>query len=120
ALDQLDHPARIEVDAKADPPSMLCQMFDRQPEPPGTARPEHQPVASLGKLVVGKRLAEHLVVDLPIVDLHTTFGNTRGTAGLKDIDRFALEPLGNPTLDWSAPQPFVFELGEFLQVVETM
>ena len=57
-LDQLDDPARIEVDAEADAAAMLRQVLDRQPQPARAGRAEHQPVRALRKLVVGQRVAE--------------------------------------------------------------
>ena len=46
-LDQLDDPARIEIDREADAAAVLRQMLDRQPQPARTARPQHQPVGAL-------------------------------------------------------------------------
>src|SRR5438477_417247 len=46
-LDQLDHPAGIEVDAEADAAAQLREVLDRQPQAPGTRRSEHEPVGAL-------------------------------------------------------------------------
>src|SRR6185369_6561948 len=62
-LNQLDHPARIEINREADAGTVLRQMLDREPETPRPARTEHQPVRSFWKLVLRQRLAEQLVVD---------------------------------------------------------
>ena len=43
-FDELDDPARIEIDAEADAAAMLGQMLDGQPQPPRAGRAEHQPV----------------------------------------------------------------------------
>ena len=48
-LDQLDDPARIEVDAEADAAAILREVLDRQPQPPRARRPEHQPVRALAE-----------------------------------------------------------------------
>src|SRR5262249_43961720 len=40
-LEQLDHPARIEIDAEADAAAVLAQMLDRQPQPAWATRPKH-------------------------------------------------------------------------------
>ena len=50
-LDELDDPARIEIDAEADAAAMLGQVLDRQPQPPRAGRAEHQPVRALGKVL---------------------------------------------------------------------
>ena len=36
-LDELDHPARVEVDAEADAAAILAEVLDRQPQPPRAA-----------------------------------------------------------------------------------
>ena len=46
-LDQLDDPARIEIDAEADAAAVLGEVLDRQPQPPRPGRAEHQPVRAL-------------------------------------------------------------------------
>ena len=43
-LDELDHPARVEIDAEADAAAMMGQVLDRQTQPPRAGRAEHQPV----------------------------------------------------------------------------
>ena len=70
-LDELDDPARIEIDAEADAAAVLAQVLDRQPQPARAGRAEHQPVRSLGEVLVGQRVAEHLVVD-PVKSSTTT------------------------------------------------
>ena len=46
-LDQLDDPARIEIDAEADAAAVLGEVLDRQPQPARARRAEHQPVGAL-------------------------------------------------------------------------
>ena len=55
-LDQLDDPARIEIDAEANAAAMLGQMLDRQPQPPRARGAQHQPVRALGKYSSGSVL----------------------------------------------------------------
>ena len=43
-LDQLDDPARIEVDHEADAAAVLGQVLDREAQPARPARADHQPV----------------------------------------------------------------------------
>jgi len=67
-LDELDDPARVEIDAKADAAAMLAKMLDRQAEPAGAGGPEHQPVRPLREVFVGQGVAEQLVVDPVVLD----------------------------------------------------
>ena len=117
-LDQLDDPARIEIDAEADPAAVLAQMLDGEPQAPGTRRPEHQPVRAARKLVVRQRTAEQLVVDAEVFARDARFRNARRAAGLEDVDRLAGQPLRNPALHRTTAQPFILELAEPLQVTE--
>ncbi len=68
-LDELDHPARIEIDAEADAAPVLRQVLHGEPQTPGAARPEHQPVGAAREVLVGQGVAEHLVVDAEVVDV---------------------------------------------------
>ena len=66
-LDELDDPARIEIDAEADAAAVLREVLDRQAQPARARRPEHQPVRALREELVGQRLAEQLVVDAEVL-----------------------------------------------------
>ena len=90
-LDQLDHPARIEVDAEADAAAILREVLDRQAKAPRTGRTEHQPVRALRKVFVRQRRAEQLVVDPEVVAGDARLRNAGRAAGLED-DRPACPP----------------------------
>src|SRR4030095_792643 len=75
-LDKFDHPAGVKIDAKADSSSILGQVFHRQAQAPGTGGPDHQPVRSFGKVLVGERCAEDLIIDAKVVECDTRLGNT--------------------------------------------
>ena len=49
ALDELDHPARVEVDHEADPAAVLAQVLDREPQPARAARADISQSAPFGK-----------------------------------------------------------------------
>ena len=66
--DQLDHPARVEIDAEADAAAMLREVLHREAQAARTARPEHQPVGPLREALVGQRVGEQLVVGPEVVD----------------------------------------------------
>jgi hypothetical protein len=51
-LDELDDPARIEIDAEANATAELAKMFDGQAQAARSGRSEHQPVAALGEVLV--------------------------------------------------------------------
>ncbi len=96
-LDQLDHPARIEIDHEADAAAMLREMFDGQPQAARSARADHQPVGALRKLVVRQRLAVVLVVDAEVVDVDARLRHAGAAAGLERVDRLVLVGAAAPS-----------------------
>ncbi len=52
-FDELDHPPRIEVDAKADAATVLRQVLHSQTQPPRATGAEHQPIAAGWEVGVG-------------------------------------------------------------------
>src|SRR5260221_14167238 len=95
-LDELDHPARVEVDAEANAAAILAQMLDGQSQPPRSGWPEHQPVSALGEILLRKTFAEHLVIDAKVVHDDTTLGNPGRAAGFEYEDRLLLPLLPLP------------------------
>lgn len=53
-----------------------------------------------------------------IFDYHPTFGDSRCTARFEDKGWFSVQSFGPPTFDRPATEPFIFEWGELLQVLE--
>ncbi len=119
-LDEFDHPSRVKIDTKADSTSVLAQVLDGQSKPPGARRSEHQPIGSFGEVLVGKSVAEKLIIDSEIVDHHAALGNPSRAASFENISGFSGKAFGNPSLDWSTAKPFIFEHREFLQVIKTL
>src|SRR5262249_53596170 len=117
-LDQLDHPSRIEVHAEADAAAHLRQVLDRQAETTRAGRPEHQPVRSPRKELVGQRLAEDLVVGAKVIQVDACFRDARGSTRLEHVDRLSREPLRNPALHGPAAQRLVLELPEAREIRE--
>ena len=111
-LDQLDHPARVEVDAEADAAAILAQVLDRQAEPARPRRPEHQPVAAAREMPVGQGVAEHLVVDAEVVADDPALGDARGAAGLEHVPRSIRQRFRDPAPHRAAAQPVVLEVAE--------
>ncbi len=93
-------------------------MLDGQPQPPGTRGPQHHPVASLGEVLVGERVAEEFVVDPVVLDDDATLGNAGGAAGLEDVGRLVGEALGDPTADGAAAEPLILEQRELREIGE--
>jgi hypothetical protein len=115
-LNELHHPAGVEVDAETNPAAMLREMFDCEPQPARSARAEHQPIGSPGKLVVGKCLAEQLVVGSKILDVDARLRHAGGSAGLENVDRFVGECFRHKPAHRSAAKPLILEQAEFLQI----
>src|SRR6266851_1859999 len=73
-------------------------MLDRKPEPPWTRWAQHQPVGISRKVFIGKRLAEHLVIDPEILHGHATLRYSGRAAGfvikmpLDDIPHMCIQP----------------------------
>ena len=77
-LDELDHPARVEVEHEADAAAMLGEVLDGEAQAARAA--SGRPAASrrpCGKYVVGQRVAEHLVVDAEVVDVDARLRHAR-------------------------------------------
>src|SRR5215469_12282645 len=89
-----------------------------QKQTPRAGRAEHEPVRSLGEILLRQRVAEHLVVDAEIVLDDAALGDAGGTAGLENISRLILQGFRHPTAHRAAAQAFVLEEAEQLQVVE--
>jgi hypothetical protein len=51
-LINLNHPARIEIDAEADAAAMLAQVLDGEAQTPRTGRPSISQFAPFGKVLV--------------------------------------------------------------------
>src|SRR5690606_28800388 len=119
-LDQLHHPPGVEIHAETDAATVLAEMLNRQPQTPRARRAEHHPVAALWEMFIRQRLAEHLVVDLPVVDLETRLRNARCAARFEHIGWLADQTLRLPTRDRAAAQPLVLKFRKLLQVVEAL
>ena len=115
-LDQLDHPARVEVDHEADAAAVLREVLDGQAQPARAGGPERQPVGALREGVVGQRVAEHLVVDAEVVDVDARLGHAGAAAGLEDVDGPARVALRHPAAHRAAAQPLVLEGAELVEV----
>ena len=116
-LNELDDPARVEIDAEADTATVLGEMLDREPQPPRPRRPEHQPVGAAREVFIGERVAELLVIGAEVAHVDARLRHAGGATGLEDIGGLAGKALGDPARHRATPEPFVLERGELLQVV---
>src|SRR5947209_2138809 len=83
---QLDDPARVEIDTEANAAAELGEVLDGQPQSPRTGRPEHQPMAATWEMLVRQRLRHYLVIDPVVLDDDSRFRHTGRASGLKDIN----------------------------------
>jgi hypothetical protein len=108
-LDELYNPARVQVDKEAYTSPVLCEVFDREAQAAWACRTYGEPVCPFWKSIVGKRMAERLVIDSEILYVDPRFWHARAPARLKDIDRFIRISSGHPSADRPAAQPFVLK-----------
>src|SRR5580698_5498000 len=116
-LQQLDHPPRIEIHTKANPPAMLCQVLNCQPQSPWTARPQHQPIRALWKGIIWQRLRKLLIVDPEILVRNPRLRNARRPARLKYVNRLVAQTLRHPPPHRTSPQPVIFEESKTIQIL---
>ncbi len=116
ALQELDHPARVQVHAETDSAAVLAEVLDGQSQAARAAGADRDPVGAFGKRVVWQRLAEVLVVDPEVVDVDARLGHTRAAAGFEDVHGLARVAFRHPLTHGASAQPFVFESAELVQV----
>ena len=73
-FDQLDHPPRIEIDAKTNPSAKLAEVLDRQSQPTWPGRTEHQPIGIFWEIFVGQGRAEHFIIVAKVIDHNRLLG----------------------------------------------
>ena len=76
--------------------AVLAEVLDREPQAPRTGRTQHQPIGAAGKMFLGQRIAEQLVVPLEVLDVQPSLRQPGGASGLEGIHRLALQPLRKP------------------------
>src|SRR6266849_1211546 len=91
-------------------------MLDRKPEPAWTRWAQHQPVGISRKIFVGKRLAEHLVIDAEILHGHATLRYSGRAAGLEDVRGQVCEAFGHPAANRTSAEPLILEGREFSEI----
>src|SRR2546429_9976678 len=119
-LDELHHPARIEIETEADAAAELAEMLDGESQSARAGGAEHHPVGALREELVRQTLTEYLVVDPQVFADDAALGNTSGAAGLEDVDRFLVQRLGDEAPHRSSAQPAVLEQAGLLQVFNTI
>src|SRR4051812_31904080 len=86
ALEALNDPARVEIDAERDAAAELGEVLDGEAQPARAGRAEHEPVGALGEGFVAERGGKVFVVGAEVVDLQARLGNAGRAAGLEDIN----------------------------------
>src|SRR5262249_29474328 len=117
-LDQLDHPARIKVDAKANAAAILAKVFDSKTQPARPRWSKHQPVSTPRKIFIRQRVAEHFIVDAKVFDLEPALGDAGRPSGFEGENWLALESLRQPASDGAAAQPLIFERRKLSKVAK--
>src|SRR6185503_21316053 len=82
-LDQLDDPARIEIDHKTDPAAMLRQVLDCQTQSTRAGWSKREPVSAAREELFRESVAERFVVDAKVVNINTRLRHARAAAGFK-------------------------------------
>src|SRR3954468_19060007 len=80
-LDQLNDPTRIEINHEADAAAVLRQVFHGQAERAGAGWTKRQPIRIAWKELLGKRIAESLVIDAKVIDADARLGHTGAATG---------------------------------------
>jgi hypothetical protein len=115
-LDQLDHPAGVEVDLEADPAAELAEVLHGQAQTARAGGPELQPVRALRKELVGKGRAELLVVDAEVVDADAGLGHPGRAPGLEDRHRTIGVAERHPLPHRAPAEPLVLEVPEPVEI----
>ena len=95
-------------------------MFDGKSQTTRAGRTKHQPVGSTRKVLVRQRFAEVFVIDPVILDDDPRFGNSRRSAGFKNVSRFTCQPLRHPLIKRASSEVFVFEQRKSLHVLKAL
>ena len=69
-------------------------------------------------MFLGKRVAEHLVIDPVIIDHQPALGNSSRPPRLENEGRLLLVALRQPAAHGASAKPVIFKEREFLQIVE--
>ena len=108
----LNHPTRIEVEAKANASAILSEMLHRKTEAARPGRAEHEPVRAFGEVLIRQRVAEELIVESKILDRDAAFGNPGRAAGFENVNGTILVRLRYPSPHGSSTQPLILEQRE--------
>src|ERR1051326_5018408 len=119
-LEQLDDPARIEIDHETDTATMLRQVLDRETQPTWTSWPERQPVRTFRKELFRQRVAKRFVVETEVFDIDTRLRHTRAAAGLERVDRSIRVTFRHPATHWATAQPLVLEKTETRKILVSL
>ena len=117
ALEQLDHPARVEIETKTDAAANLRQMLHSEAQAPGAAGPDHDPIGAAREKLVGKSVRKLLVIDAEVLVVDPRFRHTRAAARFKCADRLAGVGLRHPASHRPASQPLILEKPKTIEIV---
>src|SRR6185295_5253901 len=116
-LEQLDYPARIEIDHEADTAAILGQMLNGQAQTTWPGRTKRQPVSALRKKLIRKRVTECLVVKPKILDVDPRFWNAGTAAGFEGVHGTFGITARYPAPHRATTQPFVLEGSQLIKIL---
>jgi hypothetical protein len=117
ALNELDDPARVEIDTEGDAAAMLREMLDSEAEAAGAAGAEVQPVSAAREKLVRQGAGECFVIDAEILMGNAGFRHASGASGFERKDRFVRVRLRHPAPHGSTAQPFIFEESKTIEIL---
>jgi hypothetical protein len=109
----LFHEAGIEIDEVTRAAPHVRQMLDRQPQPPRSCRPHHQPRPAAREMLVTDFLGKLRVIHFVILPPNALLGHSGRASGFKNIVRAPLKRGRHPDFGLQITQPFVLEMREF-------
>ena len=119
-LDELDHPARVQVHTKTDPFPSLGQVLDGQAQSTRARGAQHEPVSPPGKVLLGQGFGKQLVINAEVFDVDPGLGNPRCASRFENTDGAIRQALGYPSAHRPPAQPVVFEVAEPFEILEPL
>src|SRR4029079_14262485 len=119
-LQQLNDPARIEVDHQTDPAATFREMLDRETQATWSSWTKRKPIGSFRKELFRQRVAKRFVVEAEVFDIYARLRHARAAAGFKRVNRTIRVTLRHPATHWTTAQPLVLEKTEARKVVVSL
>ena len=86
-FDQLNDPARIEINHETNTATILGQVFYGQAQTARTGWTQRQPVGAMRKKLFGQGIAERFIINAKIVDADPRLRHTSAAPSFERVDR---------------------------------